>query len=388
MALALSSGFAVACAVVDPDAESQARAPTQVDAAPDRIRDAAPDLAPPDAGPPVDPVEVELIPSVPFDGSGRARVTFDVPPELRALTLVADGPPEALMVFERLTDGAGRDWISPEPGAVDGADRAALPFPGPFLSPNRAVWGDGVATALVPNNPAVAPAPGRWQAVIAAEPPPIDPTDVYVQIERGRVPAAGRVDLHFHFTETVDWRAANVALDDEFRRMLNVVTVLLRDAGIEPGAVTYTDVPVTAFNISVELELPRLLRLSTHQTGISVFVVGRIEDPAGGPLAGVAGAIPSSGGLPGTGANGVAIARGLADGRTLGATLAHEIGHAMGLFHTVEANPDYGDQLDDTPVGEAGRDNVMYPTAGIEARRFSPQQAEIMRRGRPVDGAP
>lgn len=375
-----------ACEVVDPQSEASPRQPADGRGSPAQELDHGPPPPLPDAGWAFDPVEVEVVPALPFDDRGRARFAFDVPDDARAVTLSADGPLETLMVFERIEDGAGRAWVSAAPGPMDDADRAALAFPGPFLSPNRAVWGDSVATALLPNNPAVRPAPGRWQAVLAAVPPPLAPADVFVQIERGAAPAEGRLDLHFHFTEAAGWRAADAAMDAEFRRMLNGASVLLREVGVEVGRVTYTDVPVSTYSVSVQVELPRLLRLSAHETGLSVFVVGRIEDAMGGPLAGIAGAVPTSSGLAGTGANGIAIARPLADGRTLGATLAHEIGHGLGLFHTVEANPAYGDQLDDTPPGEDSRTNVMYPTAGQEGRRFSPQQGAILRLGRSVDG--
>lgn len=377
----------IGCVVADePGAIGARRAPdaaAPADAAgpggqPPRMPDAAPAVR--------DPVTIEVMPAVPFDDEGRATVRFDVPPDLRAVTLSADGPEGAMMVFEAVEDGSGQRWIRPDPGPIDDADRAALVFPGPFLSPNRAAWGEGVASALLPNNPGVQPAGGSWRAVLRVAPPAVDPVDVYAQIERGPVPDRGRLDLHFHFTRASDWRSASAAMDDEFRTMLNVASVLLRDVGVDVGAVTFTDVPVVTYSVSVQVELPRLLALSDFDSGVSVFVVGRIEDAVGGPLAGISGAIPASGGLPGTGANGVAIARPFADGQALGATLAHEIGHALGLFHTVEANPAYGDQLDDTPPGEDGHRNVMYPTAGEEGRRFSRQQGVVMRRGRAVDG--
>ncbi len=375
----------VGCAVVDPETEPGARLPAADAAEMAAVLDAAPSVPEPDAGLPVDPVAIELFPAIEFD-EGRAQIAFDVPVGMRSVTLSADGPPGSLLVFEQIEDGAGQAWVSARPGPIDDADRAALPFPGPFLSPNRVVWGDGVATALVPNNPDVMPAPGRWHAELVADPPPPGTADVYVQLESGPVPVEGRLDLHFHFTEVSRWTAAEAAMDDEFRRMLNGAAVLLREVDVEIGAVTFTDVPVGTYSVSVQEELPRLLALSTHRTGLSVFIVGRIEDALGGPLAGIAGAVPTSSGLPGTGANGIAIARAFGDGRAMGATLSHEIGHALGLFHTVEANPAYGDQLDDTPAGEDSRENVMYPTGGQEARRFSPQQGTIMRRGRAVDG--
>ncbi|MCB9550624.1 MAG: hypothetical protein H6705_01690 [Myxococcales bacterium] len=170
--------------------------------------------------------------------------------------------------------------------------------------------------------------------------------------------------------------------------MLNVVTVLLRDVGIDVGATSYTDVPVVTRDISAQQDLNRLLRLSTRGDGVSVFFVGRIEDARGGPMAGIAGAVPASSGLAESGANGIAISRQLAmEPRELAMTVTHEIGHALGLFHTVEAGTPYVDQLADTPEGEASAGNVMHPTAGAEPRRFTASQGEVMRSSRGVEAS-
>lgn len=345
----------------------------------------------PEPDPPRDPVEILLVPQVPIDASGRsAPITFDIPPGTHTVTLFAEGREGALYVFDHIADGDGTVWVDPAPAnrVIGEADRALLPFPGPYLSPNRTAWGDVVATAMLPNNPAVDPAPGRWTARVAVEPPPVAPEaiDVIIQLERGAVAGRGRLDLHFHFTGAGNWSAAIAPGDADFRRMLNVVTVLLRDAGVDVGRVTYTDVPVVTRDIAATQDLARLLRLSEHGDGISIFFVGRIEDARGGPMAGIAGGVPASAGLAGSGANGVAISRLLAmDARELAMTVTHEIGHALGLFHPVEPGTSYVDQLADTPEGEASSGNVMHATAGAVPRRFTAAQGAVMRSSRGVE---
>lgn len=395
----LAAALAAGCAVT---ADENPRLTDAGRPAPDH--DADPTLEWPDATPvpepepapaaPRDPVELVLIPAIHLDATGlSAPFTFDVPPGTRTVTLFAEGREGALYVFDRVVDGAGTRWVDPAPAGrvIADADRAMLPFPGPYLSPNRTAWGDVVATAMLPNNPAVTPAPGTWSARLAVSPPLFEgeTVDAIVQFEAGPITPRGRLDLHFHFTGAGNWSADSAPGDADFRRMLNVVTVLLRDAGIDVGETSYTDVPVVTRDISAQQDLNRLLRLSTRGDGVSVFFVGRIEDARGGPMAGIAGAVPASAGIAESGANGIAISRQLAmDPRELAMTVTHEIGHALGLFHTVESGTPYVDQLADTPEGDASAGNVMHPTAGAEARRFTAEQGAVMRSSRGVEAMP
>lgn len=148
-------------------------------------------------------------------------------------------------------------------------------------------------------------------------------------------------------------------------------------------------------------ELPALLSLSAGapNTGINLFFVSDIEGLGAGEPYAIAGGTPGPLTMQGTGASGIAIATDmlLNSPEVLGRTLAHELAHYLGLFHTTEADGSRLDPLTDTPrcplvndsngdgtlsVGECaglGDNNLMFwaNTSGIE---LSAEQRTILRR--------
>jgi hypothetical protein len=112
----------------------------------------------------------------------------------------------------------------------------------------------------------------------------------------------------------------------------------------------------------VYVELPHLFRLSAgaHNTAINLFFVSDIASrtPGAEPEA-LSGGIPGPLGMHGTGASGIAISTDMMAGSPamLGRTLAHEIAHYLGLFHTSEADGRVYEPLSDTPECRLDRDS-------------------------------
>lgn len=140
-------------------------------------------------------------------------------------------------------------------------------------------------------------------------------------------------------------------------------------------------------------ELPALLRLSagSNNTGINLFLVSDIEGMGGGDIQALAGGTPGPLGMQGTGASGVAIAADMMVGQAgqLGRTMAHEIGHYLGLFHVHESDGTSLDPLGDTPrclnapdfenCNTAAMSNLMHWAKG-EGTELTAEQRTILRR--------
>lgn len=149
-------------------------------------------------------------------------------------------------------------------------------------------------------------------------------------------------------------------------------------------------------------ELPELLRLSAGaaNSALDVFFVADIDSITGAELGGIAAGTPVAFGMHGTPGSGIAIASDMfvTQGRSaaLGRTLAHELGHALGLFHTTEVDGLVFDPLPDTKAcpldrdadrdgalnasecaGFAG-DNLMFPTSDA-GDLLTPEQCEVLR---------
>ncbi len=365
----------------------------------------APDAAVPqeplEEGPPeeLDPesssVEVIDLGDVVLDAEGHsARREFEVPADVDGVTVVAEGSGDLTMVVESLVDGAGVPLVGDAPPGVEltEADAFLLAWPGQFLGPNRVTWATGAATALVPNNPGVRVAPGTWSVRVAGCDELGWPRRGVVQLAallQRETPQAPRLDLHLHLTGAGGLSAASAGGDLVLRRALGIARVLLRDGGLEVGSITYDDLPPSYQRVALPHQTAALFADALYADGVSVFLVDRLEDAQGGPVRGYSASVPGPAGTP----SGVAVALAFVeDARVLGLTIAHEVGHYLGLFHTVELAGGYLDQLPDTAEGYDGVDNVMFPTPGPEARRFSPTQVAVMRRSASLayvrEGAP
>jgi hypothetical protein len=149
-------------------------------------------------------------------------------------------------------------------------------------------------------------------------------------------------------------------------------------------------------------ELPELLRLSAGaaNSAIDVFFVADIAAVGGGDVGGISAGTPIAFGMHGGPGSGIVIAADMFVSQKratqLGRTLAHELCHALGLFHTTETNGVVFDPLDDTlscPIAQDrdhsgtldatecaaySGDNLMFPTSDA-GDRLTAEQGEILR---------
>lgn len=103
------------------------------------------------------------------------------------------------------------------------------------------------------------------------------------------------------------------------------------------------------------VELPGLFRLSAGAPGggVSLFLLDDIDAVVPGAESyAEAGGIPGPPSMHGTGGSGIAFAASMMvdDPQAFGRTLAHELAHYLGLFHTSEQDGRVLEGLDDTPA--------------------------------------
>jgi hypothetical protein len=265
------------------------------------------------------------------------------------------------------------------------------------LPPNGA---DTPAGCAFPGNPTTEPLPGcyaiSWQA---GETLAGSMGTAYLTIDRTS-DLSDRLDIH-----AVTAGATPIS-QEQIIDALSYTAQALETVGISLGTVSFES--ITGYQNIVKSDIGDLLsavtRVGASERAVTVVFVEDIPAPTLGVSAGIPGTI----GVPGTTGSGVVFEVAnwylapLAPGPDLnldglGAVIAHEVGHYLGLRHTSEAAAPMGlhDYLDDTPecsnggpdnqiskyecVG-LGAENVMFPVAGGSGAglSFSSQQADVI----------
>ena len=168
--------------------------------------------------------------------------------------------------------------------------------------------------------------------------------------------------------------------------------------------ITYVDL-ATDDGTFIPTEGPEINRLRSSPIGgpneaINVFFIDDFTDAAG--VLGIAAGIPGPNGVPQTAGSGVVIALdshrtvdGVLNTTLMGETIAHELGHQLGLFHTTESDGGSHDVVPDTPECtpdmDTNRDgqlaaeecpdgqNVMFWTAASFSQDLmSPAQSDVI----------
>ncbi|MGC6493525.1 MAG: hypothetical protein ACON5B_11860 [Myxococcota bacterium] len=214
---------------------------------------------------------------------------------------------------------------------------------------------------------------GRWVIDVQAESGDT-PLPTEVTLKRDPDLTSGDLSVMIHI-------AADLQGNPSFLAGLDVAIQGWRDiywaAGITLSVDTtiYTGPAILAPPLFGDEDFYDTLSATTPRGVVNVVVASAFEATAG--IYGISGGIPGPvtasrksavaiSALEAMGADGALSA---IDTRILSETLAHEVGHYLGLFHPVETTFDLFDDLDDTPecASESGctaslGTNMMYPT--------------------------
>lgn len=327
------------------------------------------------------------------------------------------------VVLHEVFDPSGTAWLGPLGSGINTALGVAAPSHDEettALFPNTA---DALEVAAGGGVPA-----GLWNASLDDGLFFASPNDTRVRAQELTVfplqrRPGGRLDLDVVVVANAlldaGLDAAHLATQANTRRWLGRAAQLLSTGGITLGKVRFRDAqPWMVDTLSMPTggvpgcdNESRLLSLGDNPDALTVFLV----DDAGNYL-GRAGGIPGPAGMVGLSSNGVVVVSAelrFADAcptpqsvycgpDVIGLTLAHEIGHFSGLFHTTEINAGANDPLTDTAQCAArcaagaselspelcddpgttavcgGGLNVMFPINQPGRVEWSTQQGEVL----------
>ncbi len=263
---------------------------------------------------------------------------------------------------------------------------------------NRIALSAGAFATIAPNNPAATVEAGTHAFTLfgietngQTQAPANGPVRVIVHAKMapgGELPATGTLDLNLHFTGAQGLTAQSAPYDGEFQATLESMRSIYRQVGIELGMITYRDIDAGYRSIeSLDGEGSDLQAMFSESDGnteaINLFFVNELSVGQFGSyniILGIAGGIPGPV-AQGSWRSGVAIAIKPIQGVPAGVdtTMAHEVGHFLGLFHTSEQayyfGPQLHDPLPDTPQNDASY--LMFNTGSGNV--LSDWQGRVMR---------
>ena len=299
---------------------------------------------------------------------GLGRFVFEVPSNVLSLSVTVYGDPAGWYGIDSWSNGDGSLLVTADWPTLEGNERGCV------SCKNFTNQGAGASTTIAPNRPGAVIEPGTHRLDVVGWVDGLSADDVLVRVvaKRGeRLPDTGTVDLNFYLTGAQGWLPDTIQTDPYFAACIARVNELYGRIGIEVGAIRFHEIDPGFSVISIaegETGLEDLVSQSIQDEteGINIFFVDEIltGEPDYPSIPGVSASVPNPPYLPGTVASGVAIALNgplsvapanrFLDPPAIGQTLAHELGHALGLFHTSEYDLVSHDVYADTPENDNG----------------------------------
>ncbi len=355
---------------------------------------------------------------VQVQGGRSAAIHVVVPNGMQALTMHMRGHEGVLLLLDEAVDPNGVALVSPTTQLSD-AQRlfsGARGFPSQFFSTTRQVARVSDATARLPLVDTERLTPGVWTLRVrsassqTAEPIAVDrpiqvallgDREVGVDDNAGVVGERLRLAVHFVGQRLTAERAED---DATFTTMMDEVRAIFDAANIEIVVESFHDVGGEASVVELEAargcsggDLDSLLQQAQAAPGArSLFFVDRFRCvnaagiDVGAFIGGLSGGIPAPVFVSGSARGGVVVStasEGVSDGFTspvMPELIAHELGHALGLFHVLETttppDPEVFDIVSDTVNDEAAsQSNLMFPRLNGRTR-LTDGQSEVLRR--------
>jgi hypothetical protein len=292
-------------------------------------------------------------------GQTSAPYTVNVPSSSGSLTILADGGDAGDMDISDITDPSGFHMLSPDPNSFPiGFNLAQGP-------------GQSAVSFTIPHGGDYAFKAGTWTfSVSHYDSPDKGPRAVSIYTMVKNAPGA-TININLWIVAIPDYKGDGdpnlKIMTDEFRRILSSAgfTVgavnIIKLEGDQANRLTYLDSNADNNGNGQPDDLDELFRLSSG-AGNDYFNIFLVRHIGGGGILGIAGGIPGPQIIQGTAHSGVAV--NMLGGfssltpdflRTQGDTMAHELGHLLGLFHTTESDGQSFDPIADTPECPASK---------------------------------
>lgn len=322
------------------------------------------------------------------EGTGLSPwLRFKLPPGARSLTVTALAPGIGLAVGQ-WQDGAGK--LQVVPSWLGGSLAPWLCLSG--CVQRQAGRPSQQSAWLVADTPEGLPT-GLWQLrTYGFDPHQEKPVAALARVRLDAVfgpdPAKGVLRVNLCLTGALGISAALAKDHPRIQQAVGQVQAIYATAGIEVQ-LALVDVAVPNLLVehdAVDAELSELFATGAKlPLAINVFLVEQLYRNHSGssqPIAGLAGGIPGPPLQVGTPSSGVVVSLSLGPGEDdrLGTIIAHELGHFLGLYHTIEAAAPSGEALEDQLADTDSNPKwLMHWAPGLGSAALSPGQMRLLR---------
>ncbi len=218
-------------------------------------------------------------------------------------------------------------------------------------------YSDSSLSIFLNNSPKMPFSPGEWVVEIASYNAGNNLSFNLITKPKRDDDATGlSIDVNIWFVGVQGVNANSANNHKVFQECITVFKKLYKTANIKIGTINYRDASANSVQkygvIDSYAEYRDLLEISvaSENNNPNLFLINSFGGDFYGVL-GMAGHIPGPAGKQGTPFSGVAVAMTGYEyyPRIMGLTMAHELGHWLGLFHPSEFSGDMFDPLNDTP---------------------------------------